>query len=72
MSESNKKVVFASIMATILVTGLLALNPSTTTNTQAQMYSDQYHTTYDDKRYGYDKRYLEQDKKNHKYFILTK
>jgi hypothetical protein len=40
-------IVFASIMGTILATGLLALNPSLITNASAQVYQD---------RYGYDKQ----------------
>jgi len=39
---SNSNIVFASMMATILATSILALNPSTITNAGAQMYGDQY------------------------------
>jgi len=54
----NKKIVFVSILAGILATGLLALNPSTIRNSQAIMYYDEYddNTYYkdDNNRYGYD------------------
>jgi len=43
MSNSNNRIiVFASILGAILATGLLALNPSTITNANAQTYGDQY------------------------------
>ena len=45
---SNLKIVFASMLAAILATGLLALNPSMKGIAQAQMY---------DKQYGYDNNY---------------
>ncbi|HSF49168.1 MAG TPA: hypothetical protein VLA74_00265 [Nitrososphaeraceae archaeon] len=45
---SNKKIVFASMLAAILATGLLALNPSMKGIAQAQMYDSQY---------GYDNSY---------------
>ena len=55
MSNSNNRIiVFASILGAILATGILALNPSTITNAQAQMYENQYDTRYNDNRYGYD------------------
>jgi hypothetical protein len=72
MSNSNNRIiVFASILGAILVTGILALNPSTITNAQAMpygsedydyrhSYSDQYgdDSNYyqDDNRYSYDKK----------------
>jgi len=62
MSNSNSKmIVFASILGAILATGILALNPSTIGNAQAQMYSDEYgyesNDYYqDDNRYSYDKK----------------
>jgi hypothetical protein len=40
--SNNQKIVFASILGAILATGLLSLNPSTITNTGAQLYGDQY------------------------------
>ena len=39
---SNKKIVFASMLAAILATGLLALNPSMKGIAQAQMYANDY------------------------------
>ncbi|MGB9167339.1 MAG: hypothetical protein WCB31_00260 [Nitrososphaeraceae archaeon] len=46
------------LLAAILATGILALNPSTITNADAQMYGDQYgyDSDYyqDDNRYSYD------------------
>ena len=65
---SNQKIVFASMLAAILVTVLLVLNPSSITNAQAvpyeggeyddrYYYGDQYgHDNYynDYNRYGYD------------------
>ena len=66
-NNSNRMIVFASILGAILATGLLALNPSTITNAGAQMYGDQYgyDSNYyqDDNRYGYDKNH--QKKSSH-------
>jgi len=45
---SNKKIIFASMLAAILATGLLVLNPSMKGIAQAQMYDSQY---------GYDNSY---------------
>jgi hypothetical protein len=65
-NNSNRMIVFASILGAILATGLLALNPSTITNVGAQMYRDQYgydrNYYQDDNRYGYDNNHPE--KKN--------
>ncbi|HLN35069.1 MAG TPA: hypothetical protein VK250_07280 [Nitrososphaeraceae archaeon] len=69
MSNSNNRmIVFASILAAILATGLLALNPSTITNAVAQMYYGQYgyddNNNYyqDDYQRGYeDNNYYNQD-----------
>ena len=48
-------IVFASILAAILATGLLALNPSSITNVQAVLYGADY-----DSRYSYGGQYGEQ------------
>ncbi len=56
MSNNNsQKIVFASILAAILATGLLALNPSSITNAQAVLYGADY-----DSRYSYGGQYGEQ------------
>ena len=70
MSNNNQKIIFASILAAILATGLLALNPSSLTNAQAVLYGADYDSRYsdggqygeqsdnnrydDNNRYGYD------------------
>jgi hypothetical protein len=61
MSNSyNRMIVFTSILAAILATGLLALNPSTITSADAQMYANDYgydnNYYQDDNRYSYDKK----------------
>lgn len=57
-NNSNRKIVFASILGAILATGLLALN-STIGNAQAQMYVNEY--GYDN---GYNNNYYYPESKN--------
>ena len=78
---NNRMIIFASILGTILATGLLALNPSTIIiNAGAQMYEDQYdyrdHYNNDyypnDYQYGYEdnrRNYYNEDYNDNDYYV---